>query len=370
LDPASADTTFSRLAYVREALQDAETLLQFAAESGIAVDEADKERVLDARAAFDKGLDESTTGNLLTALTRIATAVSPVTPKSLQECPIGGNKPTTPYHWPAVVLALFIILYSTISFAASVIADSIRAEITTANALAVKLNSEFPLVASPSTSPEVNRREVIGDLQQFADIVRNIDGQSQELCYVTHLIDSLFHPEWRDPFHANRHKPEEFNRQFEVPVPVIDYGQTVVKVTLIYQKVRFLAEHLAEEVSFEYGAISTCVLPVLYAVLGTFAFVLRTFELRVSARSYVHSRVDYARFIIAAIGGAVVGLFSNFTAGQGFKASPLALAFLVGYAVDVFYSFLETLIQSFTKTALASSSPAQPPPIDSKKIGH
>ena len=37
--------------------------------------------------------------------------------------------------------------------------------------------------------------------------------------------------------------------------------------------------------------------------------------------------------------GEVVGLFSNFS--QGASLSPLALAFLVGYATDIFFSFLE-----------------------------
>ncbi len=370
MEPATADTTFSQLAYVQEALQDAETLLQFASETGIAVDEAAQKGVLNARAAFDKGLDGATTGNLLTALTRLATVVSPVTPKSLREY-ARGSKRITPYGWQVVALAVVIILYSAISYAATVIADSIRAEISTANALAVKLNSEFPQNESPIVLPEgLNRPEVVGNLQQFSDLVRNIDAQSQELGYVLHLYDYAFHPERRDPFHAFRHNPMGLNEEFELPVPVNDFRQAAVRLTLTYQKVRFLAEHLAEEVSFVYGAISTCVLPVLYAVLGAFAFILRTFEVRVSARSYVRSRVDVARFVIAAIGGAVVGLFSNLTAGQGIKASPLALAFLVGYAVDVFYSFLETLIQSFTKNALASSSPVLSSPIDATKLGH
>jgi hypothetical protein len=75
----------------------------------------------------------------------------------------------------------------------------------------------------------------------------------------------------------------------------------------------------------------------------------------------VRPATDSARFLTAAIGGAVVGLFSNFTLGQGNKVSPLAIAFLVGYAVDVFYAFLETLIQSFSKTALTSNPSVRTP---------
>jgi hypothetical protein len=91
-------------------------------------------------------------------------------------------------------------------------------------------------------------------------------------------------------------------------------------------------------------------------LLGAFAYVLRKFERDVLARTYVPSAADSPRFVVAAIGGAVVGLFSNLADGQAMKVSPLAFAFLVGYAVDVFYVFLEGLIQSFTKATSPSSA--------------
>jgi hypothetical protein len=46
------------------------------------------------------------------------------------------------------------------------------------------------------------------------------------------------------------------------------------------------------------------------------------------------SIANSARFLIAGIGGAVVGLSNNFTITQGASIPPLAIAFLVGYAVD------------------------------------
>jgi hypothetical protein len=48
-----------------------------------------------------------------------------------------------------------------------------------------------------------------------------------------------------------------------------------------------------------------------------------------------------------------VGLF-NYSITQGASISPLAIAFLVGYAVDVFFAFLEGLLQAFTKKAVSS----------------
>src|SRR5207244_9998842 len=93
----------------------------------------------------------------------------------------------------------------------------------------------------------------------------------------------------------------------------------------------------------------TCILPVLYALLGACAFLLRSFEEQIKTRTFTLSEAHLARFVIAAIGGAVVGLFNNFTITQSASIPPLAIAFLVGYAADVFFSFLEGLFQAFAK---------------------
>ena len=137
MDAASTDNTFSQLPYVQQALQDAENLLEFASESGVAVDDPTKRGVLDARAAFAKGLDEATTANLLTSLANLAATLSPVSPQSLGVC-VRGKPPLTPHSWWARSLAVIIVVYSTLSFVTSGISASIHADITTANALAVK----------------------------------------------------------------------------------------------------------------------------------------------------------------------------------------------------------------------------------------
>jgi hypothetical protein len=121
-------------------------------------------------------------------------------------------------------------------------------------------------------------------------------------------------------------------------------------LTTTYQDVRSFGQDVLDLVSVSYGAITTCLLPILYALLGTCAYLLRSFEEQLRTLTFTpSSRANWARFLIAGIGGAVVGLFSNFSITEGASISPLAIAFLMGYAVDVFFSFLEGLIQSFTK---------------------
>jgi hypothetical protein len=130
--------------------------------------------------------------------------------------------------------------------------------------------------------------------------------------------------------------------------------------TSVYQEVRYFGQSLLDDTSSYYGAINSCILPALYALLGTCAYLLRNFESQMGSRTFIPSHTNSARFLIAGIGGTVVGLFSNnFTITQGASVSPLALAFLVGYAVDVFFAFLEGLLQSFTRNVANPAPPAK-----------
>jgi hypothetical protein len=93
---------------------------------------------------------------------------------------------------------------------------------------------------------------------------------------------------------------------------------------------------------------------MLYAILGSLAYLLRMFEQQLKQRTFTVADGHAARFAMAAIGGFVVGLFNLNVAsemlggaGQAASISPLAIAFMVGYAADVFFSFLEGLIQTF-----------------------
>jgi hypothetical protein len=122
--------------------------------------------------------------------------------------------------------------------------------------------------------------------------------------------------------------------------------EQVNKKTAVYQNVRIYANSAQDATAVVWGAVSTCILPVLYALLGACAYVLRAFTEQTERRTFAPSYATPARFIIAGIGGGVVGLFSNFTVGQGVSLSPLALAFLIGYAADIFFSFLEGSMQN------------------------
>jgi drug/metabolite transporter (DMT)-like permease len=95
------------------------------------------------------------------------------------------------------------------------------------------------------------------------------------------------------------------------------------------------------------GALTAYVLPILYALLGALAYALRALAQEATARTYIQSSAAFARIIIALIAGLVVGLFNNLT--QGISLSPLGIAFLVGYGVELFFSLLDAFLETLKK---------------------
>jgi hypothetical protein len=339
--------------YLNEKLKDAERLLTYAAETGIEIKSDVRENVLNARKRASKW-DEKTAANLLSALTNLAATLKPVTAESLKLCAEQRvvDKTIRTYKRVAIALAVLIIPYSIATFVTSAISEAIRKDIDTANALAVKLSDELPPQAQRRSDSErvhaeavprgVTERDIIRDLQQFTATLRSIDARARQLNVFTV-------PKVTDPFAEKRNTPDFLREVFELPAGLPNLYEAMIEKFQVYQDERLFAQTTRETASVLYGAIATCILPMLYALLGACAYLLRLFEEQIRLRTFTPSDAHIARFVIAAIGGAVVGLFNNFNITQDASIPPLAIAFMVGYAVDVFFSFLESLLQTFTR---------------------
>jgi hypothetical protein len=339
--------------YLDDALKHAELLLKHAVEKGTEIDPNIRNSIWQARgAAKSNRWDEVTAANLLTALTRLAAQVKPVTVKSL-EC---SNKDTKKvllcYYTVAAFLALVIGTFSVATFVASALSSAIRTDIVTGNELAVKLRVQlgpWPLETRHGVPPKNDEGDVITELQQFASTIRAIDGYARQLNWLLCLVPGTV----SDPFRDIRGNMDETRKTFQLPEGLPNLAEAASGRTSVYQDVRYFAQNVLDEVSFYYGATTACILPVLYALLGTCAYLLRSLKKHIRNQTYIPHYANSARFIIAAIGGAVVGLFDNFTVTQGASISPLAIAFLVGYAVDVFYAFLDGLLQTIIRSTSA-----------------
>jgi hypothetical protein len=356
-------------AYFGEVLDDAERLLKYAAARGIGIDDKIRNDILQARAASRAGWNPETAASLLSALGKLAAQLKPVTAESLKACTDGTRATFRRYWVVAICLAIVIVPFSMASFVASAISSAIRTDITTANDLSAKLRAQLgppPKVTKTAASTSDNSgvsgssasasvtgsdAGVIAELQQFATTIRAIDARARQLNVLVLGIE-------RDPFANIRKDPTAIHNTFELPKGLPNFAVAAADLTTVYQNVRYFAQSLIDDVSFFYGAISACLLPVLYALLGTCAYLLRSFEQQMTTRTFTPSIADSARFLVAAIGGAVVGLFNNFTITQGASIPPLAFAFLVGYAVDVFFVFLEGVLQAFTKGSATSPTPS------------
>jgi hypothetical protein len=321
---------------LNERLKDAECLLFYAAEAGIDIDPNVCDAVLKAKIVTVGNWTEQTGANLLSALTVLAAKLKPVTADSLKECADGPvvRKFIRGYKLMAVWLAFFIIPFSVVTFVTSGVSEALRKDIETANKLAVTLNEE--------ANRKATGKDVTRNLQEFAATIRAIDARAWQLnFFVNNLI--------KDPL--SEYADENRRMKFELPADLTDLAipKTVESMIGLYQKVRHFAQSIREMVATIYGAMGACILPVLYALLGACAYLLRLLTEQLKLRTFTKSDTHIARFLIAAIAGAVVGMFSNFTITEAASIPPLAIAFLVGYAADVFFSFLEGLLQTFTR---------------------
>lgn len=359
-------------------VDDAMLLLTHAAGTGIEVDETARTSILNARAAANPNWNDAGAAKLLDGLATVASKLRPVTADSLRASYSNLVDPDiqTLRRWTCI-LAIPIILFSALGFVSSSISAAIRSDIATANELAVKLRTELGSPAAPKGgTPEkplpegLNEADVITQLQLYASTVRAIDARARQLNgfaanaeyvpYANLRWNSKKQPgeTAQQVQQRNENNQDQLKKKFQISLPLVNMPQTLEDLTNTYQDVRSFAQDVLDLVSVYFGAITACLLPILYALLGTCAYLLRSFEEELRTLTFVpSSKTHWARFLIAGIGGAVVGLF-NFALTQSASVSPLAIAFLVGYAVDVFFSFLEGLLQTFTKAKSPISSTA------------
>jgi hypothetical protein len=97
--------------------------------------------------------------------------------------------------------------------------------------------------------------------------------------------------------------------------------------------------------------LSQYVLPLLYGLLGALAYILRTLSREIQNVTFTRgSEIRYSlRWPLGMLGGVTVGLFFDPADLTGFAAiTPLGLAFLAGYGVELLFTGLDRLVSAFT----------------------
>ncbi len=124
-----------------------------------------------------------------------------------------------------------------------------------------------------------------------------------------------------------------------------------------FQDVRYYADKIIASFNLLYDTVAGCLLPIAFAGLGAVTFGLRDLRQRLEERTWTRQgqALPVLRVIIASLAGFLISLFSDFTAKSGF--SPIAFAFIVGYSVDVFFSFIDAVVARLrTPTASAAKT--------------
>jgi hypothetical protein len=197
-------------------------------------------------------------------------------------------------------------------------------------------------------------------LQEFARNNRTLYAQTRWLSWLNlaHVQNVYSSPWMLDPAklrenlelhlpiltNPNRSKKLDASTTDETMSPehAIDDGLQKIAV---YQDIRAMAQDAQRTSDILWAAITTYVLPVLYAVLGSLAFILRDLSEQSVSKTFhpTHGRfVNRVRLVIAVIIGTVIGLFDNLWHDSVVSASPLAIAFIGGYAANTFFAFLDT----------------------------
>ena len=105
------------------------------------------------------------------------------------------------------------------------------------------------------------------------------------------------------------------------------------------------------EARFALDVLQGYILPLLYGMLGACAFILRTLFVEIRAIAFTNEfSLYWLRVVLGILAGVAVGWFiAPGPDDNVFKAlSPLALAFLAGYSVELFFSAMDKLLAAFT----------------------
>jgi hypothetical protein len=283
---------------------------------------------------------------------RLAHRVGPVTATSLAACK---QISLTGMKIRSTFLVVAIISFSIFLFMSNATLNETSELIEQQNAAALKLWSNIQLLR---TSADPGRTGgAAADRQAGAVIAEHVFEEMVEFSRKsTWLLQSAsrlnfwFTPWWMTSSiedvtfdTTNKMGLDHLNVSPELTT-VAEIEREAVNQIKAYQSIRDYALGLCKIDSLIYSSLSTYFLPTVYALLGAFLYGFRFYSRLIRRKEFLPSAAHSARYFIAAIAGLVVGLFGSLLP-KGLSLPPLAVAFLVGYAVEAFFSRLDDLIR-------------------------
>jgi hypothetical protein len=380
-DDAPLVDSFSRAAV------NAELMMKFAAENGTAISAEVQNDLIAAQLGPDGPVtDAPTRVKFYTAYSTMARSLGSVTADTIKACRSARTRRSLERNeTKAIALALFTAVISVLLFTSGAVDKQLTDDITTANELAIKLRGNvFPpktgtaepapvppeylhepcnaLTTAPKAGDFVVKTQAdLDQLQSFTIAVRGARTRANKLNgFILGSECDPFGYCWRADEHnaavlamqSPTAKPQMRDR-FELNPSISNYTAEFLCKVGTWQEIRDFAANVQKTYGATSGGLVAHALPILYALLGAFAYRLRQFSETVRNRTFHPSFADSARLITALIAGTVAGLFNP---AKDLAVSPLATAFLVGYGVEIFFRFLDTSLSAYSAGGPAAAS--------------
>lgn len=154
--------------------------------------------------------------------------------------------------------------------------------------------------------------------------------------------------------------PEYFKREYEMKKKrlldsSVSNGERIDQLELdrSLHEVRIVFFENILSADFILNAFQSYLLPLLYGLLGALIYVLRELLTEIRQLTYgFDSEIRYRlKLTLGALGGMVIGWFFRPDEAAALASlSPMALAFLMGYNVDMLFSLMDKMINNVSKT--------------------
>jgi hypothetical protein len=282
--------------------------------------------------------------------------VAPVTAASLREservCMLGMKLRSS-------LIVLLVIVSSIFLFMSTATLNETQDLIDQQNTAALKLRADLQVLRTPMQVTDgiaSQSASVIAD--RVFDQTVEFSRKSAWLLQSASRLDGSFTPWWVSQSNEQvRFDGSNGMDHLNVPPKVStakEVEQEAVYQIKAYQNIRDFALGLCKIDTLIYTGLSTYLLPTVYALLGAFLYGFRLYSRLIRHKQFLPSAAHSARYFIASIAGLVVGLFGSLLP-KGMALPPLAVAFLVGYAVEAFFSRLDGLIRQFKGADVAKT---------------
>ena len=343
------------------ALADAELLLQHASSNGLlplvgdAAQQSTRTMICDlvtAREAIRGGeVPQHVVIAFWVAYAQLAAVLKPVNAASLaasRKISLAALKLCS-----TALVAIVIIVSIFLFMSNSTLSDTFEL-IDQQNAAALQLWSALQMLSSDSSPATVQghgdpQSEAIIAERTFSDMVE-FSRKSAWLLQTASRLNNWFTPWWMRPSITDvSFNGDGKDRLDHLNVPpslstVAEIREEAINQIKAYQNIREFALALYKMDTLIYNSLSTYALPTIYALLGAFLYGFRLYSRLIRRMEFRPSAAHSARYFIAAIAGLVVGLFGSLLP-KSLALPPLAIAFLVGYAVEAFFSRLDDSIR-------------------------